>query len=148
MSETRQVCTFTVAGGLFGLEVSRVQEVLRHQEMTRVTLARRFIRGLINLRGQIVMAIDLRRCLDLPDAPDDAPPMNLVVRADDGPVSFLVDKIHDVIDVETDAFEPPPPNLHGPTRRIVRETYPLGGSLLLLVDADAVLALIEGPGDP
>ena len=146
MSAARQVCTFTVAGQLFGLEVHRVQEVLRHQDMTRVTLARRFIRGLINLRGQIVMAIDLRRCLDLPDAPDDIPSMNLVVRADDGAVSFLVDRIHDVIDVENDAFEPPPPNLHGPTRRLVKETYPLGHTLLLLLDADAVLGMIEGNG--
>jgi purine-binding chemotaxis protein CheW len=142
MNPLQQVCTFTIQGGLFGIEVKRVQEVLRHQEMTRVTLAQRFIRGLINLRGQIVMAIDLRRVLELPEGADGMS-MNLVIRTDDGPVSFLVDRIMDVIDVDETSFEPPPPNLHAPTRRIVRGSYSIGGRLLLLVDADAVLALIE-----
>ena len=137
-----QLCTFAIHGGLFGVEVRRVQEVLRHQEITRVTLARRIIRGLINLRGQIVMAIDLRRALELPELAE-GESMNLVVRGDEGPVSFLVDKIMDVIDVDESTFEPPPPNLHPPTRRIVRGSYTCGGRVLLLIDADAVLSLLE-----
>ncbi len=145
MGTTVQLCTFTVAGQDFGVEVRRVQEVLRHQEMTRVTLARRDIRGLINLRGQIVMAIDLRSCLGLPQGPPDAPPMNLVIRTDDGPVSLLVDRISDVIDVDEATAEATPPNLSGPARDFVRRTYPLAGGLLLLLDTDAVLAMIEAP---
>jgi len=148
MGTTVQLCTFTVAGQDFGVEVRRVQEVLRHQEMTRVTLARRDIRGLINLRGQIVMAIDLRSCLGLPQGPPDTPPMNLVIRTDDGPVSLLVDRISDVIDVDEATAEAPPPNLSGPTHAFVRRTYPLAGRLLLLLDTDAVLAMIEAPERP
>ena len=72
----------------------------RHQEATRVPLAQPNIRGLINLRGQIVMAIDLRRCLGLEAAADGQPAMNLVLPTDDGPVSFLVDRVHDVVDVD------------------------------------------------
>ena len=87
MNSLQQVCTFQIDGGLFGVEVKRVQEVLRHHEMTRVTLAQKFIRGLINLRGQIVMAIDLRRVLELPNAADEKA-MNLVIRTEDGPVSL------------------------------------------------------------
>ncbi len=145
MAEIRQLCTFTLDGQLFGVEVRRVQEVLRHQEMTRVPLAPRFISGLINLRGQIVMAIDLRTCLELGPPARALSPMNLVLRTDDGPMSFLVDRIHDVVDVDESAFEPPPPHLQGPTRRLIRGTYTLHDRLLLALDAAAVLDLIEAP---
>lgn len=144
-----RLCTFSLGEALFGLEVHRVQEVLRPREATRVPLARSNIRGLINLRGQIVMAIDLRLCLGLEPVPDDHRPMNLVLRTDDGPVSFLVDRAHDVVDVDVSTFEPPPANLAGPRRELVRGTYLYAGRLIHVLDADAVLGLIEqgAPGD-
>ncbi len=143
-----RLCTFTIDDAVYGLEVHRVQEVLRSQEATRVPLARANIRGLINLRGQIVMAIDLRRCLGLGLPPPDRPSMNLVLRTDDGPVSFLIDGARDVIDVEGSAFEPPPANLQGPRRELIRGTYSIAGRLIHLLDADAVLRLIENaPSD-
>jgi purine-binding chemotaxis protein CheW len=141
-----RICTFTIDDALYGLEVHRVQEVLRAQEATRVPLARANIRGLINLRGQIVMAIDLRRCLGLP--PADRPPMNLVLRSDDGPVSLLIDGAEDVIDVDQATFEPPPTNLLGPRRDLLRGTYDHAGRLIHLLDADAVLRLIEHDSRP
>ena len=93
---------------LFGVEVQQVQEVIRYQEMTRVPLAPRWSRGLINLRGQIVTAIDLRRRLELPRRPAGALPMNVVVRTDDGAVSLLVDEIGDVVGSASTQFEPAP----------------------------------------
>ena len=66
MSESKQFCTFFVNGLFFGVEVLKVQEVIRFQDMTRVPLASATIQGLINLRGQIVTAIDLRHRLELP----------------------------------------------------------------------------------
>src|SRR5690349_10504331 len=99
MAALRQLCTFTLDDLLLGVEVDRVQEVLRHQEMTRVPLAPRVVRGLINLRGQIVMAIDLRRCLGLPDLPADRSSMSVVLRTEDGPMSLLVDEIRDVVEL-------------------------------------------------
>ena len=69
MSEDRQVCTFFLDGLFFGVEVLQVQEVIRYQEMTEVPLAPSVISGLINLRGQIVTAIDLRKRLDLRERP-------------------------------------------------------------------------------
>lgn len=138
-----RLCTFTLGDALYGLEVHRVQEVLRPREATRVPLARANIRGLINLRGQIVMAVDLRLCLGLAPAPEGRPPMNLVLRTDDGPVSFLVDAAQDVVDVDLSTFEPPPANLVGPRRDLIRGTYLYAGRLLYVLDADAVLGLIE-----
>ena len=145
-----RLCTFSLGDALFGLEVHRVQEVLRPREATRVPLARSNIRGLINLRGQIVMAIDLRLCLGLESVSIDHPSMNLVLRTDDGPVSFLVDRAYDVVDVDVSTFEPPPANLAGPRRELIRGTYLYGGRLIHVLDADAVLGLIEqgSPGDP
>ena len=78
---SNQFCTFTLDGLFFGVEVVHVQEVIRYQEMTRIPLAPTFVKGLINLRGQIVTAIDLRRRLNLPDRDQEQLPMNVVVQA-------------------------------------------------------------------
>ena len=134
--EATQFCTFYVDGLCFGIGVREVQEVIRYQEMTRVPLAAPVVRGLINLRGQIVTAIDLRRRLELSDRTDDAEvyPMNLVVRTDDGVVSLLVDEIGEVVEVAEDSFERPPPTLAGVARELVRGVYKREDSLLLVLD--------------
>ncbi len=106
MANAQQFCTFYVDGQFFGVPVQQVQEVIRYQEMTRVPLVPRVIRGLINLRGQIVVAVDLRRRLNAADRPKDQLPMNVVVRTADGAVSLLVDEIGDVLEVQDETFEP------------------------------------------
>lgn len=108
MSQPKQFCTFYLEGLYFGVEVLQVQEVLRTQQMTRVPLSAATVRGLINLRGQIVTALDLRRRLGLSDRADDAQPMNVIVRTADGAVSLLVDEIGDVVEIQDDIFERPP----------------------------------------
>ena len=74
VSNSQQFCTFYVDRQFFGVPVQQVQEVIRYQEMTRVPLVPRVIRGLINLRGQIVVAIDLRRRLNAPERPEEQLP--------------------------------------------------------------------------
>lgn len=136
MTAATQCCTFFLDGLFFGVEVQKVQEVIRYQEMTRVPLASRVISGLINLRGQIVTAIDLRRRLDLPDRRAEQKPMNVVVRTGDGAVSLLVDEIGDVVEVSSDLFERPPDTLAPQARQLIRGAYKLKDHLLLLLDAD------------
>ena len=136
MADGQQFCTFTVAGVFFGVEVLRVQEVLKYQEMTCVPLAAPAVRGLINLRGQIVTAIDLRRRLAMPDRDPDRQPMNVVVRTDDGTVSLLVDEIGDVLEVPSDAFERPPDTIAGVALDLVRGVYKLTDRLLLVLDVE------------
>ncbi|MBX7100407.1 MAG: chemotaxis protein CheW [Myxococcaceae bacterium] len=131
----RQLCTFTVDGLLFGLDVTAVQEVLRPQEMTPVPLAPEVVRGLINLRGQIVTALDLRRRLGLGLAPRDQPAMNVVVRHDEGVVSLLVDEIGDVIEVDEATAEPLPETLLADARALIDGVYQLPERLLLVLDA-------------
>jgi purine-binding chemotaxis protein CheW len=136
MSEARQFCTFFLDRLFLGVEVQRVQEVIRYQEMTRVPLASSVISGLINLRGQIVTAIDLRRRLGLPDRPAEQLPMNVVVHTDDGAVSLLVDAIEDVLEVTEDSFERPPETLKGVARDLIRGVYKCKDRLLLMLDTE------------
>ncbi len=139
-----QYATFLVADLFFGVDVRRVQEVLRCQPMTRVPQSPEVIEGLINLRGQIVTAIDMRRRLGLPPRSGDHDPMNIVVRTEDGPVSLLVDEIGDVIDVEASTWERPPENLGSATREIITAVYKMKDQLLLVLDAERTADLSVG----
>jgi purine-binding chemotaxis protein CheW len=144
MNETRQYCTFLLDGHYFGVEVQQVQEVIRYQEMTRVPLASRVISGLINLRGRIVTAIDLRRRLGFADRPADRQPMNVIVRAGEEAISLLVDEIGDVIEVPADKFEAPPETLTGTARTLIQGAYKLEGRLMLVLDTEEA---VEVPQD-
>lgn len=135
----KQFATFVVDNLLFGIEVLRVQEVLRYQEMTRVPGAVEEIEGLINLRGQIVTAIDVRRRLGLQPRESGRTPMNMVVRSDDGAVSLLVDEIGDVVDVEESTFEPVPDNVVGQIRDLTSGVYKLEERLLLVLDTSKTI---------
>ncbi|MBK6421145.1 MAG: chemotaxis protein CheW [Gemmatimonadetes bacterium] len=141
MAMERQFCTFQLDRLFFGIEVLQVQEVIRSQQMTRVPLAGRAVRGLINLRGQIVTAIDLRERLGLAPVAADRQPMNVVVRTDEGAVSLLVDEIGDVLETEESAYEEPPETLPPAAREMIRGVYKLPGRLLLVLDTEKALAL-------
>lgn len=141
MNASQQFCTFFLDGLFFGVEVEKVQEVIRHQKTTTVPLAQDVIGGLINLRGQIVTAVDLRRRLELSQRHAAAVPMNVVIRTEDGAVSLLVDEIGDVVEVEQDSFEHPPDTLNGVARELIRGAYKLKGRLLLLLDTDRALRM-------
>jgi purine-binding chemotaxis protein CheW len=136
-----QLSTFYVADLFFGVDVLRVQEVLRFQQMTRVPQAANVIEGLINLRGQIVTAIDMRRRLHLPLRDDGQTPMNIVVRTEDGAVSLLVDEIGEVLDVDSATYERPPGNLDPAALDLIRGVYKLKDRLLLVLDAERTVDL-------
>ena len=136
-----QFSTFFIEDLFFGVDVLDVQEVLRAQQMTPVPQAPDVVEGLINLRGQIVTAVDLRRRLEL--APRDAEqlPMNVVVRSDDGAVSLLVDEIGDVVEIQDDIYERPPETLKGVARELVQGVYKLKERLLLILDTEKTVNL-------
>jgi purine-binding chemotaxis protein CheW len=138
---SQQFCTFRLAHLTFGIEVDRVQEVIKTQPMTGVPLAHDVVRGLINLRGQIVTALDLRRRLDLEPRPDDEQPMNIVVRTAAGELSLLVDAIGDVVDVDESTFEGPPETLDGVARELIVGAYKLEDKLLLVLDTERAVVL-------
>jgi purine-binding chemotaxis protein CheW len=146
LADVHQYCTFYLDGHYFGLDVLTVQEIIRYQVLTRVPLAPPVVRGLINLRGQIVTSIDLRRRLNLPERPADQLPLNVVVQTDDGAVSLLVDEIGDVLEVSDNLFERPPETLNGTARELIRGAYKLPDRLLLILDTERTVCLAEAGG--
>jgi purine-binding chemotaxis protein CheW len=143
VKETRTLCTFFLADLSFGVEVKHVQEVLRFQPMTRVPLASTTVRGLINLRGQIVTAIDMRARLRLAALSETQEPMNVVLSTKDGVVSLLVDEIGDVLEVDRSEFERAPATLPALLHDVVLGVYKLERRLLLLLDVERVIALSD-----
>jgi purine-binding chemotaxis protein CheW len=111
------------------MDVLKVQEVIRYQEMTRVPVAPPMVEGLINLRGQIITAIDLRRRLELPERAADQLPLNLVI-------SLLVDEIGDVVEIESQSFERVPETVTGIARELILGVYKLETRLLLILDTE------------
>jgi len=133
------LCTFRLGDLQIGIDVMLVQEVIRRQEATRVPLVSEVIHGLINLRGEIVTTIDLRRRFGLTPHAQYDETMNVVIRTADGPVALVVDEIGDVIDADEALFELPPPTLTGPHREYITGVFKLDGTLLLLIDLEKVL---------
>ncbi len=138
----QQFCTFFLDQLLFGIEVTAVQEIVRYQNMTMVPLAPSEVGGLINLRGQIVTAIDLRLRLALPPRLTDQFPINIVAHTNGETVSLLVDEIGDVLQVSEEDFEPPPETLTGNVRQLIKGAYKLEKGLLLILDVDKAVDIM------
>lgn len=139
MSTETQYCTFFLDNDFFGIEVSRVQEILRYQDMTEVPLSAPVIRGLINLRGQIMTAVDLRERVGLPPREDGKRPINVVIRQKDGGVSLLVDSIGDVMSPSEELAEAAPENVNPRIRALLQGVYKLEGRLLQILDPDKLM---------
>ncbi|WP_110180299.1 chemotaxis protein CheW [Nocardioides solisilvae] len=141
-----QYCTFAVDGLLFGVPITQVQEVLRWQPLTPVPLASEQVRGLLNLRGQIVTAVCLRRCLGRPFPDDGDPPLNVVVRSAGEAVSLLVDEVGDVVDTAGHELLPAPANLPAPVRDLLQGVVALPEAILLVLDVDRTVGVpLENP---
>lgn len=138
-TEDVQFATFEVAGLHFGVELKCVQELIRYQEMTDIPLAPASVEGLINLRGQIVIAIDARTALGLPERDPGISPMNVVLRSQDGCTSLLVDQIGDVLAVNRSCREPAPENMPPRLRRMITDIFVLPEHLLLIPDLQLLM---------
>lgn len=136
-----QYCTFRLAHLTFGVEVARVREVLRYQSMSPVPLSADVVEGLMNLRGQVLTALCLRRRLGLPPRDDGVRPMNVVVMTSHGPLALLVDEIGDVVEVDVATHEEPPATLEGVAKELVVGVHKLERKLLLVLDTDKVVQL-------
>jgi len=134
-----QFATFFIEDMMFGLDVKMVQEVIRLQRMTPVPLAPNTVDGLINLRGQIITALDLRTRLGLPKRPSDKPPMNVVVTTKEAVVSLLVDRIGDVVEAGREQYEETPDTLSPIAHSLVSGVYKLKDQLLLVLNAEVAV---------
>lgn len=141
MITANQVCTFYLEKQMYGVDVQSVQEVIRYQDMTDVPLAPDSVVGLINLRGQIVTAIDLRKRLGLKPRPEGQLPMNVVIQSNDEAISLLVDQIGDVQEFDSADFEMPPETVQGVSRSMIKGAYKMRERLLLILDTERALAV-------
>jgi len=132
-----QFCTFHVGELLLGIEVAQIQEVLRDTKVTPVPKTPAAVSGLINLRGQIVTAVDLRTLFGLDGEQNtDGGSVMLIVDSDAELHSLAVDSVGDVVEVEENDYEDPPDTLKGESRKLIRGAYKLKNGLLLLLDGE------------
>lgn len=135
----RQYVSFWIGEQLFGVPVDSVQEVLSHQTIGPVPRSRREIAGLLNLRGQIVTAVDLRCRLELPPRGENSPEMNVVVYCNGEAYSLLVDEVGDVVDVSPDLLIPPPNTLDARWKDLTDHVVRLERNLLIILNIPALL---------
>jgi len=134
-----QFATFRVGDQLMGVDIRRIQEINRNPDTTPVPHAPEFLRGVINLRGDVATIIDLRAILGLTPAQITSATRNVIIETDGEPVGLLVDRIADVVTATPEEIEPPPANVHGLDGRFFQGVHKLDSELLVLVDVDAVL---------
>jgi purine-binding chemotaxis protein CheW len=141
MAEPILYASCRVGDLLVGIDASAVQEVTAGAELTPVPLASPLVSGLLNLRGQIVTVIDLRRCLRIRDKPAGLLPVHVILRTADGGVSLLVDEVGDVLSLGPETVEETPRPLPGHLRDVIAGAYALDGAHLLALNIERVLSL-------
>ncbi|MGO9047486.1 MAG: chemotaxis protein CheW [Xanthobacteraceae bacterium] len=133
--------TFTIAGQMFGLPIGRVQDVFKPARITQVPLASAEIAGVLNLRGRIVTAIDMRQRLEVNKRENGAAPMAIGIEAKSESFGLLVDAVGEVLKLPDVDREPNPINLGGKLAALSDGVYRLEGQLLVVLDVDRVLDL-------
>ena len=135
-----QLVTFRVDDVLMGVEIRHVEEINRHIKVTMVPHAPKYVRGVINLRGEVVTVVELRTILGLPPAEVTDQARTVVVRSKDEQVGLLVDQIGEVVKCRTDEIDPPPANVGGLDGRLFKGVYKMENELLVVLDVEAVLS--------
>jgi purine-binding chemotaxis protein CheW len=131
--------TVMIGGQLFGLPISRVQDVFMPDRITRVPLSAPEIAGVLNLRGRIVTAIDMRRRLGLGPRTDDKPSMAVGIELKGESYGLLIDTVGEVMKLGEETREPNPVNLDGRLARVSGGVHRLDGQLMVILDVDHVL---------
>ena len=140
-----QLVTFTLAGAHYGIDMLRVQEALRGPARTTIPLAGPGVAGFVNLRGQVVLTIDLRARRGIQAPAGDHEQMMVVVQVEGQPVGLLVDDVGDVVDVADRALQAPPDTLATSSRELLSGVYQLQDYLLLALDLDRVIGAGASP---
>ena len=133
----QQYSTFFVSGRLYGIDVKKVQEIVRPMPMTKIPLSQDFVVGLINLRGQVATAISLHKLFGL-EADPGKELMNVICKMDGHLISLLVDDIGDVVEVDNTSYEPTPITIHGAVRKFMLGVHKTDHNLLSVLDIEEI----------
>jgi len=139
--DVTEYVTVLIGGQLFGLPISRVQDVFMPDRLTRVPLAHPDIAGVLNLRGRIVTAIDMRVRLGLGRDKEAKPAMAVGIESRGESYGLLIDSVGEVLKLSTDSFEQNPINLDPRWSRVSAGVHRLDGQLMVILDVDSVLAM-------
>jgi purine-binding chemotaxis protein CheW len=134
--------TTMIGEQLFGLPIARVQDVFMPERLTRVPLASSDVAGVLNLRGRIVTAIDMRARLGLPKADAGRPPMAVGVELRGESYGLLIDQIGEVLKLADDGREENPVNLDPRMAKMAAGVHRLDGQLMVVLDVDRVLEIL------
>jgi purine-binding chemotaxis protein CheW len=138
-----QLVVFELAKEVYGLDIAKVQEIIRMQEITNVPRAPRFVEGVINLRGKIIPIIDMRKRFDL-EASDHSPESRIiVVEIGTHTIGMIVDGVSEVLRIPTSVIEPPSPVVTTVDSEYLRGIAKLENRLIILLDLDKVLSYAE-----
>jgi purine-binding chemotaxis protein CheW len=135
----REFVTVTIGDQLFGMPIDRVHDVFAADQLTRVPLARGEIAGILNLRGRIVTAIDMRRCLDLPAKEDVTNQMAVGIESQGESYGLLIDEVGEVMKLPIAQQESVPVNLDPRWAGVAAGVYRLEDNLMIILDIDRVL---------
>lgn len=138
----RQFATFYIGERLYGIDVQRVQEITRSMPMTRVPLAPSYVRGLINLRGQLATAIGVRDLFKTKDK-DPESNMNVVCQVDGLLLALVVDRIGDVIEASQENFEFCPDTVSEHIKKYMDGVYKIANDLLSIIDIGKISHAIQ-----
>ena len=137
--ELLQLVSFHVGGEEFGLDILRVQEIIRIQQLTRVPNSPDFMDGVINLRGKVIPVISLRKIFGLGDLAHDKQTRIVVVEVNGSVLGFIVDSVSEVLRIPADTVEPPP-RLGHVQREYVSGVGKLDNRLLILLDLERLMS--------
>ena len=136
--------TVTIGDHMFGLPIFRVQDVFVPVGLTRVPLAPPEVAGILNLRGRVVTAIDMRSRLDFGEREPGTPVMAIGIELKGESYGLLVDAVGEVMQLHNSACEAKPTNLDPRLSRVAAGIYRLEGQLMVVLDVDRVLDIRNG----
>ncbi|NLA74481.1 MAG: purine-binding chemotaxis protein CheW [Deltaproteobacteria bacterium] len=138
-NKTMELATFYVGDSLCGMDILKIQEINKLLEMTEVPLAPDYVKGILNLRGQIVTVIDLGNKLSLADTEISGETRNIIVNSNGEYIGLLVQKIGDVERTEEDKIESPPANIGGIQGRYFEGVFKKEKSLIGILNVEEIL---------
>jgi purine-binding chemotaxis protein CheW len=141
MTRTALLATFWVGDTRLAIDAQRVQEVLKDQSMVKVPGTDPSIRGLVNLRGQVIVAIELAVRMEIAMPPGHRPSFSVVVRTPEGPVILLVDRVGEVLDASELDADPAPDTLDEALHALITGVHQREADLLLVLDVDKATAV-------
>ncbi|EPR42331.1 CheW protein [Desulfovibrio sp. X2] len=142
-AELLQLVTFSIGDEEFGVDILKVQEIIRTMEITKVPKAPEFVEGVINLRGKVIPIIDLRKRFGMETRAHDKNTRIIVIEINNMIVGFVVDSVSEVLRISADTVEPPPPVVAGVESEYIKGVGKLADRLLIMLDLDRLLSREE-----